>query len=281
MESAAVDRYAVMGNPIAHSKSPFIHARFAEQTGQALRYDAILVEPDGFPAAVAEFVAGGGKGLNITVPFKQEAWALAGRHSERAQRAGAVNTLRVEADGTLFGDNTDGVGLVRDLGVNHEVALAGNRLLVLGAGGAVRGVLAPLLAGRPAQLTIANRTAAKAVDLARLFADLGSVDGCGFDALGGQPFDVVINATAASLQGEVPPLPPRALAPGAVCYDMMYGAEPTPFLRWAATHGCAVTLDGLGMLVEQAAESFLLWRGVLPQSAPVIRALRARLRQPA
>ena len=162
MENSVTDHYAVMGNPIAHSKSPFIHARFAEQTGQTLRYDAILVERDGFPAAVAEFIAGGGRGLNITVPFKQEAWSLAARRSDRAQRAGAVNTLRVEADGTLFGDNTDGIGLVRDIGINHGVAMAGKRLLVLGAGGAVRGVPAPLLAERPAPPNVVNRTAAKA-----------------------------------------------------------------------------------------------------------------------
>lgn len=280
MENTAVDRYAVMGNPIAHSKSPFIHARFAEQTGQALHYDAILVELGDFDAAVTRFVAAGGRGLNITVPFKQEAWTLAGRRSERAQRAGAVNTLRVETDGILFGDNTDGVGLVRDLAGNHGVTLAGKRLLVLGAGGAVRGVLAPLLAERPAQLTVVNRTAAKAEELARLFADLGTIDGCGFDALGDRQFDLVINGTAASLQGEVPPLPPRALAPGTVCYDMMYGAEPTPFLRWATAHGCAVTLDGLGMLVEQAAESFFLWRQVRPQTAPVIATLRALVGRP-
>ena len=281
MENSVTDHYAVMGNPIAHSKSPFIHARFAEQTGQTLRYDAILVERDGFPAAVAEFIAGGGRGLNITVPFKQEAWSLAARRSDRAQRAGAVNTLRVEADGTLFGDNTDGIGLVRDIGINHGVAMAGKRLLVLGAGGAVRGGLAPLLAERPAQLTGVNRTAAKALELARLFADLGAIDGCGFDALGDRQFDVVINGTAASLQGEVPPLPSQALAPSALCYDMMYGAQPTPFLRWATAHGCAATLDGLGMLVEQAAESFLLWRQVRPQTAPVIRALRDLLQRPA
>ncbi len=268
------DTYAVMGNPIAHSKSPLIHARFAEQTGQALSYSAILVEPGDFPAAVERFAAAGGKGLNVTVPFKQEAWALATRRSERAQRAGAVNTLRMEAGGALFGDNTDGVGLVRDLMQNHGVALAGKRVLLLGAGGAVRGVLAPLLAEKPVQLTIANRTVAKAEELAGEFADLGRIDGCGFDALTDGRFDVVINGTAASLQGELPPLPAGVLAVNAVCYDMMYGAEPTPFMRWALSEGCAQALDGLGMLVEQAAESFFIWRGVRPQTTPVIAALR-------
>ncbi|WP_127475264.1 shikimate dehydrogenase [Sulfurivermis fontis] len=268
------DRYAVMGNPIAHSKSPYIHARFAEQTDQDLSYEAILVELGDFPAAVARFRAAGGLGLNVTVPFKQEAWALATRRSGRAERAGAVNTLRWEADGSLFGDNTDGVGLVRDLKDNHGVPLAGRRLLLLGAGGAVRGVLEPLLAERPATLTIANRTVAKAEELAAAFADLGPLQASSFAALAGQQFDVVINGTAASLQGEVPPLPDGILAPGAVCYDMMYGKEPTPFLRWAMAAGAAQAVDGLGMLVEQAAEAFFLWRGVRPASAEVIAALR-------
>ncbi|GAB4293063.1 MAG: shikimate dehydrogenase [Thiohalomonadaceae bacterium] len=268
------DRYAVMGNPIAHSKSPYIHARFAEQTGQDLSYEAILVELGDFPAAVARFRATGGLGLNVTVPFKQEAWALAARRSGRAERAGAVNTLRWEADGSLFGDNTDGVGLVRDLKDNHGVPLAGRRLLLLGAGGAVRGVLEPLLAERPATLTIANRTVTKAEELAAAFADLGPVQASSFAALAGQQFDVVINGTAASLQGEVPPLPDGILAPGAVCYDMMYGKEPTPFLRWAMAAGAAQAVDGLGMLVEQAAEAFFLWRGVRPASAEVIATLR-------
>ncbi len=271
------DRYAVMGNPIGHSKSPLIHARFAEQTRQSLTYEAILVEAGDFPAAVARFGAAGGKGLNVTVPFKQEAWALATLHSARAERAGAVNTLRFEADGGLYGDNTDGVGLVRDLKDNHGAQLAGKRLLLLGAGGAVRGVLAPLLAEQPALLIIANRTVATAEALAEAFADLGPVRGCGFEALTGERFDVVINGTAASLQGEVPPLPAGILAAGAVCYDMMYGKEPTPFMRWADTAGAGQVLDGLGMLVEQAAESFYLWRGVRPATAPVIAALRAAM----
>jgi len=273
------DRYAVMGNPIGHSKSPYIHARFAEQTGQDLSYEAILVEPGDFPAAVARFRAAGGKGLNITVPFKQEAWALAQRRSGRAERAGAVNTLRWESDGTLYGDTTDGVGLVRDLKDNHGVQLAGRRLLLLGAGGAVRGVLEPLLAEQPLELVIANRTVARAEELADIFTGLGSLRACGFEALAGCQFDLVINGTAASLQGEVPPLPAGVLADGAVCHDMMYGKEPTAFLRWAAAAGAVQTLDGLGMLVEQAAESFYLWRGVRPATAPVIAALRAAMQR--
>lgn len=271
------DRYAVMGNPIAHSKSPAIHAMFAQQTGQDIRYTAILVEPGKFPEALDEFQQGGGKGLNITVPFKQEAWQQAHERSARAERAGAVNTLVLRADGTRYGDNTDGFGMVRDLRQNHGATIAGRRVLVLGAGGAVRGVLGPLLAEQPARLVIANRTPDKAVELAQLFADAGPVAGCGFDALVGQPFDLIINGTAASLQGEVPPLPPAVLAAGGWCYDMMYGAEPTPFLRWALAHGAAKALDGLGMLVEQAAESFYLWRGVRPATAPVIEALQRSL----
>lgn len=271
------DRYAVMGNPIGHSKSPYIHTRFAEQTGEDLVYDAILVEPGDFPAAVARFRAAGGKGLNVTVPFKQEAWALAQRRSGRAERAGAVNTLRWESDGTLYGDTTDGIGLIRDLKDNHGVQLTGRRLLLLGAGGAVRGVLEPLLAEEPLELVIANRTVARAEELADTFAGLGPIRACGFEALAERQFDVVINGTAASLQGEVPPLPAGVLAGGAVCHDMMYGKEPTAFLRWATAAGATQTLDGLGMLVEQAAESFYLWRGVRPATTPVIAALRAAM----
>ena len=274
------DRYAVMGNPIAHSKSPAIHARFAEQTGQTIDYRAIRVEEGAFPAAVEAFRAEGGHGLNVTVPFKQEAWAAATQRSERAERAGAVNTLRFEADGGLFGDNTDGIGLVRDLTHNHGVALEGQRILILGAGGAVRGVLQPILEHAPAQLFIANRTAARAEELAAAFADAGPVAGGGFDApqlSSGEPFDVVINGTAASLQGDVPPIAPELLARGALCYDMMYAAEPTAFLRWAVANGVVRAVDGLGMLVEQAAESFQIWRGVRPDTAPVIEALRAAM----
>lgn len=268
------DRYAVMGNPIAHSKSPAIHTMFARQTGQDISYTAILVELGKFAQAVEEFQASGGKGLNVTVPFKQEAWQQAHQRSARAERAGAVNTLVLQPDGTRYGDNTDGVGMVRDLRQNHGAEIAGRRVLLLGAGGAVRGVLGPLLEEQPAQLVIANRTASKAVELAQLFADLGPAEGCGFDELTGRQFDLVVNGTAASLQGEVPPLPPGILADGCLCYDMMYGAEPTPFMRWAAAQGAARTLDGLGMLVEQAAESFYLWRGVRPDTGPVIEALR-------
>ncbi len=276
MTTDAVDRYAVMGNPIAHSKSPRIHSLFAEQTGQRLRYEALLVAEDGFTEAVAAFQRAGGRGLNITVPFKQQAWDLVDERGPRAALAGAVNTIAFR-DGHRYGDNTDGVGLVRDLTVNHDTVLHDREVLVLGAGGAVRGVLGPLLEQRPARLVIANRTPSRALELAEAFADLGPVQGGGLPELAGQHFDVVINGTAASLHGEVPPLPDDLLRPGAVCYDMMYGPQPTAFVEWARAHGAAQALDGLGMLVEQAAESFLLWRGVRPDTAPVIAALRAEL----
>ncbi len=267
------DRYAVIGNPIAHSKSPLIHGLFAEQTGQAMSYERILAPLDGFRDAVMRFRAEGGRGMNVTVPFKLEAFALAHTLSERAARAGAVNTLIFHADGVIEGDNTDGAGLVRDL-LRQGAKIAGARVLLLGAGGAVRGVLAPLLAERPARLVIANRTAGKAAQLALDFTDLGTITGCGFDALAGLSFDLVINGTSASLSGELPPLPDGLLAPGAVAYDMAYGSEPTPFQRWAEAHGAKLALDGLGMLAEQAAESFLRWRGMRPDTAPVRVALR-------
>lgn len=272
-----VASYAVMGNPITHSKSPRIHTLFAEQTGQQMKYEAIQVDIGGFKQALGNFAATGGKGLNITVPFKQEAWALVDARSDRAERAGAVNTIRFEADGQLFGDNTDGVGLVTDLERNHGITIRGRRVLMLGAGGAARGVLAPLLEQHPAELLIANRTVDKARALASGFAELGPVVGCGFPALAGRQFDLLINATAASLQGERLPLANEITASGACCYDMMYGAEPTTFMQWAHGQGVTCVLDGLGMLVEQAAESFYVWRGVRPETAPVIQLLRAEM----
>ncbi len=269
------DLYAVMGNPIAHSQSPRIHQLFATQTGQDLCYEARLVAPGGFPAAVAAFLREeGGKGLNVTVPFKQDAWALADERSERAARAGAVNTLVVRTDGSLFGDTTDGVGLVRDLTGNLQLPLERKDILLLGAGGAVRGVLEPLLELRPQRLVIANRTASKAIELAQDFSPLGNIEGCGFADLEEQRFDLVINGTAAGLQGEVPAIPDSVLGSSSSGYDMMYGKEPTAFVRWCRERGAALAADGLGMLVEQAAESFYLWRGVRPETGPVISALR-------
>ncbi len=270
------DRYAVFGNPIAHSRSPDIHARFATATGQDLVYERQLVPLDGFAAAAEKFFREGGKGLNITLPFKREAFAWATRLTDRARRAGAVNTL-ARLDGGVLGDNTDGAGLARDITVNLGWPLAGRKVLVLGAGGAVRGVLEPLLARGPAALVIANRTVARASELAADFSDLGTVRGCGFVDLQGQSFDLVINGTSASLAGDLPPLPAGLLAPGARCYDMAYGREPTVFMAWAAQQGASAVADGLGMLVEQAAEAFELWRGVRPGTGPVIAWLRRGL----
>lgn len=274
------DQYAVMGNPIAHSKSPMIHTLFAEQTGQELEYGAILVEIGQFNEAVAEFKAHGGKGLNVTVPFKRDAWRLVDERSECAGLAGAVNTIVLREDGSLYGDNTDGVGMVRDIKENLGITIEGKKVLILGAGGAVRGVLGPLLQENPAEVVIANRTPERAQELADAFDEQGRIDGCGFDDLDGSRYDIVINGTSASLKGEVPPLPEGILAKGAFCYDMMYGAEPTAFMLWADDEGCNQIADGLGMLVEQAAESFLLWRGVRPETASVISSVRAALNAP-
>lgn len=268
------DQYCVVGNPIGHSKSPRIHTLFAQQTGQDLDYDARLIELGQFSDTVRRFVEEGVRGLNVTVPFKQDAFALAARLTERAQRAGAVNTLTAGADGALTGDTTDGVGMVRDITGNLGVSLEGKRILILGAGGAVRGVLEPVLDLQPALLVIANRTREKAVDLARDFCTLGRVEGCGFPDLEGQTFDVVINGTAAGLSGDVPPIPVGTISSDTFCYDMMYSNEPTAFVRFCREQGTEHTADGLGMLVEQAAESFEIWRGVRPDTAPVIQALR-------
>lgn len=270
-----MERYCVFGNPVAHSKSPRIHREFARLTGQVLSYTAELAPLNGFETAVRHFFADGGSGCNITVPFKEQAWALAEVRSVRAEKAGAVNTLLCGKDGRLYGDNTDGIGLVRDLS-RAEVTIARRRVLVLGAGGAVRGVLGPLLAEKPGSLVIANRTREKAEQLAALFADEGPVSAASFADLAGQSFDLVINGTSASLQGELPPLPADLLASDSQAYDMMYGAEPTVFLRWARQQG-AQTRDGLGMLVEQAAEAFFLWRQLRPDTAAVLAQLRHEL----
>ena len=270
------DRYAVMGHPIAHSKSPFIHRRFAAETGELVAYDALLVEPGGFRVAVERFRAEGGRGLNVTIPFKEEAFALASRRSERAERAGAVNTLWFEGT-AVCGDNTDGIGLVRDLTRNLAVDVQARSVLLLGAGGAARGVIGPLLDESPRRLVIANRTASRAAELARRFAEQGPVSAVALDALAADAFDLVVNATAASLAGDLPPLPRGTLRAGGVAYDTAYAAQPTPFVRWGAGERAAVATDGLGMLVEQAAESFRLWRGREPQTGSVIEALRTHL----
>ena len=267
------DRYAVIGNPIAHSKSPLIHAEFARETRQDMAYGRILGNPGDFAGDVRRFLAEGGRGLNVTVPFKEQAWEMADERSSRAESAGAVNTLIRLPDGRLRGENTDGIGLVRDLAGNQGFSFGGKRLLVLGAGGASRGVVRPLLETRLAALRIANRTASKALDLA---ASTGSdrVSGCGLDGLAGLRFDLIINATSAGLGGQVPAIPHDCLAAGGWIYDLYYGDTQTPFARWGREQGASHVLDGLGMLVEQAAESFFLWRGVRPSTASVISLLR-------
>ena len=267
------DLYAVIGNPVAQTKSPRIHAEFARQLGQDLRYEAILAPRDGFAAAVAAFRAAGGRGLNVTVPFKLEAFALATERTERAEQAGAVNTLKFDGT-TILGDNTDGAGLVGDIQDRLRYAIRGRRVLVMGAGGAARGVVLPLLREEPASIAIANRTVEKALALERRFATFGPVEGGAYARLSGRQFDLVINATSASLTGELPPLPPGVFASGSLAYDMVYGNEPTRFLVHARANGAAQVADGLGMLLAQAAESFFLWRGVRPDTAPMIELLR-------
>jgi shikimate dehydrogenase len=269
-----IDQYAVMGNPIAHSKSPKIHTLFARQTSQVMDYQAMLVPEDEFASALDAFHQQGGKGLNITIPFKQQAWERMDVLSDRARLAGAVNTIILGTDGRRYGDNTDGVGLVRDITQNHQIEIRGKNVLVLGAGGAVRGVLEPLLEQKPEKVVIANRTVSKAEELAGVFTLKDTIEACGFDQLEGQQFDLIINGTAASLQGGVPPIPETVLKPGGGCYDMMYSDKPTAFVEWGNQHGAGKAMDGLGMLVEQAAESFYLWRNVRPETAPVIEALR-------
>jgi shikimate dehydrogenase len=269
-----MDRYAVVGNPIGHSKSPVIHRLFAEQTGQSLSYDKMLVEQGAFNEEVSAFFALGGRGLNVTLPFKEEAFGYADELTPRAQLAGAVNTLMLRGDGTVLGDNTDGAGLVADL-LSQGWTLTGSRILLLGAGGAARGVVQPLLEQNPARVVIANRTPERAQAIAEAFGD--RVEAGDYAALAGQSFDLVINATSASLAGQLPPLPEGLVTSATCVYDMMYGAEPTAFLSWAREQGAEHLADGLGMLVGQAAEAFQLWRGVRPQTAPVIEALRAEL----
>jgi shikimate dehydrogenase len=270
------DSYAVIGNPIAHSKSPQIHAAFARQTSQDIVYKAIFCESGAFPTTVARFREAGGKGLNVTLPFKHEAFELAARRSERAQQAGAVNTLSFDSD-DIAGDNTDGIGMLRDITANLRFDVRGKRVLLLGAGGATFGVVGPLLAGSIQSLTIANRTVSKAKALCTRFAARAGVllEGCGYDTLKGRPFDLVINATSAGLTGAMPSLPDDVFASTVLAYDMTYG-KITPFMQFAQAHGATVA-DGLGMLVEQAAESFYIWRRVRPQTAPVIALLRGAI----
>jgi shikimate dehydrogenase len=269
------DLYAVMGNPINHSKSPQIHSAFAEQTQQDLIYSAILVPLEKFNQEADNFFRSG-RGLNVTVPFKEDAWQYADTYSSRALRAGAVNTLIKKEDGSIHADNTDGIGMVRDITFNNGCAIKGKRVLVLGAGGAVRGILEPVLEEKPLEVVLANRTVSKAEALAKDFSDIGNISACGFDQVEGQ-FDLIINGTSASLSGDLPPIPDSVIHAHTTCYDMMYGPKPTVFNQWAANLNAGATLDGLGMLVEQAAESFKAWRGVRPESSPVIESIRANL----
>jgi len=274
------DRYAVIGHPVAHSRSPFIHERFAAQTSQSIAYTTLDAAPAEFESTVRRFFAEGGKGLNVTAPHKEAALSLVDELTPRAQRAGAVNTLALRKGSTgisLLGDNTDGAGLARDLLNNHHVTIAGRRVLLLGAGGAARGALAPLLGLKPSDLTIVNRNVLRARELVERFRDMGRLRAVGYSDLEGEPYDIVINATAASLAGELPAVPPGIVNARSICYDMTYGRDETPFVRWALQRGCARAIMGLGMLVEQAAESFFLWRGVRPDTASVLTALAAAI----
>lgn len=270
------DLYAVMGNPINHSKSPIIHSQFAEQAKQDLVYSAMLVPTESFEPAVKDFFKGSGRGLNITVPFKENAYQLADNLTPRAKTAEAVNTLVLQEDGSILGDNTDGAGLVRDLVMNQNVSLAGKTVLVIGAGGAVRGILQPFLEEVPEKIVIVNRTVEKAQALADSFKALGNIEAKTFEELN-ESFDVIINGTSASLSGELPPIPQTVIGENTCVYDMMYGKELTPFLKWAQDTGAAKVMDGLGMLVEQAAVSFEIWRGVKPNSQLVLAKLREQL----
>ena len=269
-----MDRYAVVGNPVAHSKSPQIHQAFARATGQQLSYERLLAPLGGFAAVAAQFAREGGLGLNVTVPFKLDALAIADHASERAHAAGACNTLKRDGD-EWYADNTDGAGIIRDLTFNLGVPMRHRDVLVLGAGGAARGIMLPLLHEGPRSITIANRTMVKADALVERFSAQGPVASVELQELAGMRFDVVINATSAGLAGDVAlPWPPGLFRPGSFAYDMVYGDAPTAFLRWAREQGAARWADGLGMLVEQAAESFVLWRGVRPDTRPVFALLR-------
>jgi len=272
--NTAVDRYGVVGYPVKHSRSPFIHAMFAKQCGQAMSYQLFEVAPENLSNELQRFFDGGGKGWNVTVPHKQTVFELVKYHTPRAEFAGAVNTILITADGELMGDNTDGVGLLNDLRHHLKVELTDKRILILGAGGAARGVLAPLLEQRPHELIIANRNVERATTLANEFQNLGALSGTGFNDVEPVAFDLIINATSASLQGEMPDVPDAVVGEHTLCYDMAYGKNDTVFIQWAKQRRAAAAVQGWGMLVEQAAESFYLWRGVRPDTVPVLVALQ-------
>ncbi|MDP0561924.1 MAG: shikimate dehydrogenase [Candidatus Endonucleobacter sp. (ex Gigantidas childressi)] len=275
-----IDRYAVVGYPVHHSKSPDIHAMFAENSDQKLCYEALEVEVDGFAAAISTFFNDGYCGLSVTAPFKEEAWELAEVKTDLAQKAGAVNTLWRSADGCLHGDNTDGIGLIKDLTSNHGVSLKGARVLVLGAGGAIRGCIAPLLYEDPCEVVIANRTLGKAKSVIKAVSENYSefnnvkLSASAFENLDDGAFDLIINGTSASLQGMELPIPVQVMGSDTISYDMMYCSEETVFNRWVKELGARRCLDGLGMLVEQAAEQFFIWRGVRPETSAVLKRLR-------
>ncbi len=274
-----MSKYAVLGNPVSHSKSPLIHSLFAEQTGQAMSYLAIALEENEFEGFVRNFFVGGGGGLNVTVPFKENAFTLAASCSPRAQLAQAVNTLFLDDNGDICGDNTDGAGLVTDLKFNNKVTLRGQKVLILGAGGAVRGIMAALVHEQAASITIANRTVSKAELLAQEMQSIAPIEAMSYEILqeaadSARDYDLIINGTSSSLQGEMLSLDAKLIAPGCCCYDLMYSATDTPFVQWAKAEGANISIDGLGMLVEQAAEAFAVFRGVRPNTAAVIDYLR-------
>ena len=274
-EPDSADRYAVFGNPVTHSLSPQIHRAFAQQTNQSINYTAIELALNDFELQLRELQEQGLKGVNVTAPFKRQAWEICALRSPRAEAAGAVNTLTFEEDGNIAGDNTDGVGFTRDLLNNHSILVELKNILILGAGGAVRGVLDPLLELKPESITLANRTLKNAEMLAEDFRHKGDIRVCGFHDLGSNKFDLIVNATAASLDNEVPPIPEDVPGTHSICYDLMYNIDsPTAFVGWAKSHGASHAFDGLGMLVEQAAESFFVWRGVRVDTADIIAHLR-------
>ena len=273
------DRYAVFGDPINHSKSPRIHQLFAKQTQQLLSYHAQQVSAEQFTHCVNRFFEEGGKGINCTVPLKELAWHYAHQKTARAQLAKSVNTLALQADGSILGDNTDGFGLITDL-TNNSITLVGRKILVLGAGGASRGIIAPLLEQTPRHLVIANRTIEKAINLANEFTSIAAIQGCGFDQLTGQTFDLIINATSASLSNQLPLLSKSLMSKKTICYDLSYSNQATAFVRWGQENNASKSLDGLGMLVEQAAEAFYLWRGIRPETTNIINQLNLERQQP-
>jgi shikimate dehydrogenase len=273
----SVDHYAVFGKPIAHSQSPRIHQLFAKQTQQHLSYQAQAVGKEDFKCVAYDFFTKGGKGLNCTVPLKELAYQFADQLTPRAKYAQAVNTLSLQQDGTVLGDNTDGCGLIKDLTCNHQLTLTAKRILILGAGGAARGIIEPIMQQAPKQLVIANRTLKKSVALAIEFEGLNqTISGCGFADLVSWQFDLILNATSASLSNQLPPLPKNLLAKNACCYDLAYGRQPTPFVDWGVENNAFKSVDGLGMLVEQAAEAFYSWRKIRPDTQAVIRLLNQR-----